>query len=239
MAAPTRIPQTLTMMEACFTLAPGVEDEFWPAQERFGPIAAAAPGFRGVLGGPIANSSWLYFGGVFATPEDMDQWYHTRHHRAVQNKAYETWFNAYYIRKWRLPEDGEAVTGRVLVETSLARREPLSDNEMSSVLKLLDQALPAYGPRPFETLSGEFEPNPYQFVGPLEEAPQLAPVRYLLLTHWDSAEQASKWSASPELMTLGELGEVSTRTFIPIYHQPGERNYLTPDGMHRQWVRPA
>jgi hypothetical protein len=69
------IPQTLTMMEACFTLAPGVEGEFWPAQERFGPVAAAAPGFRGVLGGPIANSSWLYFGGGVVTPGDNERGY--------------------------------------------------------------------------------------------------------------------------------------------------------------------
>jgi hypothetical protein len=239
MSAPTQIPQTLTMMEACFTLAPGVEDEFWPAQERFGPIAAAAPGFRGVLGGPIANSSWLYFGGIFETPRHMDEWHHSRKHGAVQAKAHETWFNAYYIRKWRLPEEGEAVTGRVLVETSLARDEPLSDDQLGRVLELLNSTLPSYGPRPFETLAGQFEVNPYQFVGPLEEAPQLAPARYLLLTHWDSPEQAKKWIGSAALASLAELGDAATRMFVPIRHEPGERNHLSPDGTHREWVRTA
>ncbi|TNC29162.1 hypothetical protein [Amycolatopsis alkalitolerans] len=237
MSAPARIPQTLTMMEACFTLAPGVEGEFWPAQDRFGPIAAAAPGFRGVLGGPIANSSWLYFGGIFATPADMDDWHHSRKHRTVQDKAHETWFDSYYIRKWRLPEEGEAVTGRVLVETSLGRPQPLAEAELASALAIVDEALPSYSPRPFETLIGRFEPQPYQFVGPLQEAPELAPARYLLLTHWDSPDQAAKWTESATLSALGEFGEAGSRTFVPIHHQPGERDHLTPDGSHREWVR--
>jgi hypothetical protein len=163
--------------------------------------------------------------------------HHDRHHRVMQSKAYETWFDSYYIRKWRLPADGEAASGRALVETSLGREESLSEDELAKVLDLLGGSLPAYGPRPFETLVGEFEPNPYQFVGPLEEAPPLAPARYLLLTHWDSPEKASKWVDSSELGSLAEFGELASRVFIPLYHQQGERNYLSHDGMHRECVR--
>lgn len=237
MSAPTKIPQTLTMMEACFTLAPGVDEEFWAAQERFGPIAAAAPGFQAVIGGPIANSPWLYFGGVFETPDHMDQWYHARHHGAVQAKAHETWFDAVYIRKWRLPAEGENVAGRVLVETTIARESPLTDEEFASLQDTLDTALPGYGPRPFETAIGHFEPNPYQLIGPLEEAPQVAPARYMLLTHWDSPVQGQKWASSETMSAIAGYGEAATRLFVPIYHQPGERHGLTPDGMHREWIR--
>ncbi|MCI2418753.1 hypothetical protein MOQ72_15030 [Saccharopolyspora sp. K220] len=233
----TDVPQTLTVMEACFTLAPGIEDEFWRAQDRFGPVAAAAPGFRGVIGGPIANSSWLYFGGVFDTPDHMDQWYQNRQHGAMQRKAHKTWFNSVYIRKWRLPAPGEVAEGRVFVETSIARGEALTEDEVAATLAALNESFPEFGPRRFETTNGNFEPNPYQFVGPLEEAPQLAPARYLLLTHWNSAEAAQRWLDSPAAAALGEIGEVDSRVFVPLYHAAGEREGLNVDGMHREWIR--
>jgi hypothetical protein len=237
MSTQTEIPQTLTVMEACFRLAPGVDDEFWKAQERFGPIALSAPGFLGVIGGPIANSSWLYFGGIFETPDHMDQWYHNKHHGAVQMAAHDTWFSSVYIRKWRLPAEGEAITGRTFAETSIARDEPLDEAAFTALQDSLNAALPQYGPRPFETSVGAFEANPYQLVGPLEEGPKLAPVRYLLLTHWDSIDKAQGWLDSPAMAAISELGEVSTRTFIPILHAQDERNHLTADGMQRGWVR--
>ncbi|MGP4020789.1 hypothetical protein [Saccharopolyspora sp. 5N708] len=237
MSKRTDVPQTLTVMEACFTLAPGIEDEFWQAQDRFGPVAAAAPGFRGVIGGPIANSSWLYFGGVFETPDHMDQWYHSRHHGAVQRKAHETWFNSFYIRKWRLPAPGEVAEGRVFVETAISRDEAMTEDEVAATLAQLNESLPGFGPRRFETTNGNFEPNPYQFVGPLEEAPQLAPVRYLLLTHWDSTEGAQRWLDSPAAAALDGIGKVASQIFTPLHHAPEERAGLNADGAHREWIR--
>jgi len=76
MSTQDEIPQTLTTMEAGFTLVPGTEDEFWAEQERIGPVVASQPGFAAVIGGPIHNSEWLYFCGKFDTPSLMDQWYH-------------------------------------------------------------------------------------------------------------------------------------------------------------------
>src|SRR5262245_2678194 len=70
---PNSTPQTLTTMEAGFTVNPADAEEFWRHQERMGPIAAAAPGFLGVIGGPIARSPWLYFCGKWQTPELMNQ----------------------------------------------------------------------------------------------------------------------------------------------------------------------
>ena len=58
------------------------------------------------------------------------------------------------------------------------------------------------GLSPFETLAGRYERQPYQFVGPLQEFPQAAPVRYLLLTHWTSPEAAECWLASDVMMAL-------------------------------------
>ena len=37
-----------------------------------GPVVASQPGFLAVIGGPIAASSWMYFCGKFATPDDMN-----------------------------------------------------------------------------------------------------------------------------------------------------------------------
>ncbi|MFF7945169.1 hypothetical protein ACFZC5_36350 [Nocardia gamkensis] len=235
MSVSTEIPQTLTVMEACFTLNPGIDEQFWAAQEKFGPIAAASPGFVAVIGGPIANSPWLYFCGKWATPELMDQWYHTRAHTAVQNKAHETWFKSVYLRKWRLPAEGEEVQGRVFSEIAIARDTRLSEEEKAALLSSLNESLPTFKARSFETVIGEFEPNPYQFVGPLEEFPEVAPVRYLLLTHWDSLSDLEAWLASPAVSKLAELGDFSAEHYLPIFHAAGERQGLTPDGFQRGW----
>ena len=48
-------PQTLTTMEAGFTLNDEHSAEFWKHQERMGPIAAASPGFVAVIGGPMVQ----------------------------------------------------------------------------------------------------------------------------------------------------------------------------------------
>jgi hypothetical protein len=57
MSSQDSIPQTLTTMEAAFTLHQdeAVHAEFWRHQQRMGPIAAASAGFVCVIGGPIQS----------------------------------------------------------------------------------------------------------------------------------------------------------------------------------------
>ncbi|MBO0873107.1 MAG: hypothetical protein J2P19_06900 [Pseudonocardia sp.] len=239
MSGPTATPQTLTTMEACMTLAAGPEAQFWRAQERMGPVVAAQPGFRAVIGGPIANSSWMYFCGKFDTPEDMNRWYQSRRHAPVMEKAYSTWFDAFYIRKWRLPAKGEELTGPLFCETAIVPEAALDATTAAAVFASLSEALPRFGPRPFETLAGQFEPQPFQFVGPLEEYPQVAPIRYLLLTHWDDAKTLDNWLGSAQMKALDDLGEVTTDVHVLIRHRPGERKHLNEDGSHRGWSRHA
>jgi len=239
MSTPPRIPQTHTTMEACMTLAAGTEDEFWKVQERMGPVVAAQPGFQAVIGGPIANSSWLYFCGKFATPDDMDEWYRSRRHEPVMRKAHKTWFDSFYIRKWRLPAEGEVLTGPLFLETAIVPPAALEPVRLDAVVRSLTEALPRFGTLPFETLEGEFEPQPFQLVGPLEEFPQVAPVRYLLITHWPDAATLAAWQDSAEYRALGELGEVSSQVSVLIRHRRGERNGLNADGSARGWARQA
>jgi hypothetical protein len=236
MSTQTEIPQTLTTMEAGFTLVPGTEDEFWGEQARIGPVVAGKPGFAAVIGGPIYNSGWLYFSGRFDTPAHMDQWHHDPDHSPVQQGARSTWFGAYYIRKWRRPAAGEPLAERIWSETAISRDAPLSDQELEKLVGILD-SLQAAGAMPYETLVGEFEPQPFQLVGPLQEFPQLAPVRYLVVAHWNSSAAFNAWRESPALAELGELGEVKTVANISIAHAQDERVDLNADGTHRQWVR--
>jgi hypothetical protein len=170
------IPQTVTTMEAGFTVNQADAEEFWRHQERMGPVAAAAPGFLAVIGGPIARSPWLYFCGKWQTPDLMDQWYRDGKHKPMMKAAHDRWFGACYIRKWRLPEDGEEIAGPVFCETAIAGGVAASAATIDSLLDRIDQALPPYDPLPFETLAGQYERQPYQFVGPLQEFPQAAPV---------------------------------------------------------------
>ena len=236
---PNSTPQTLTTMEAGFTVNPADAEEFWRHQERMGPIAAAAPGFLGVIGGPIARSPWLYFCGKWQTPELMNQWYHDAKHKPMMQAAHHRWFGACYIRKWRLPAEGEAISGPVFCETAIAADAAASAATIDSLLDRIDQALPQFDPRPFETLAGQRERQPFQFVGPLQEFPQVAPVRYLLLTHWKSPEDAHRWLASDVAKELTALGTVSSALMVLIRHQSGEREGLNADGSQREFGRLA
>lgn len=235
--SPSATPQTLTTMEACMKLAPKTVAAFSKAQERMGAVVAAQPGFLAVIGGPIANSSWEYFCGKFETPEMMNQWYDSPQHKPVMDKAHEAWFNAFYIRKWRLPADGEELTGPLFLETAIVPSAQLTQDTVDDVVARLTRTLPQFNAMPFETVSGEFEDQPFQFVGPLEEFPQPAPVRYLLLTHWESSAELDAWLNSSEIRNLAELGEISHEVSVLLRHQPGERDGLNADGSQRHWVR--
>lgn len=234
---PVTTPQTLTTMEACMQLAKGPENRFWKAQEAIGGVVAAQPGFVGVIGGPIAHSEWMYFSGKFATSVDMDNWYKARSHQPVMSRAHEEWFDAYYIRKWRLPEAEEALEGPIFSEISLSRQTALSDDELQTLFEAIDQGLSEFDAMPFETLAGKFENQPFQLVGPLQEFPQLAPARYLVLTHWKRTEEAQAWVESEVIEKLKALGDVRSDLHIQIVHKPGERNHLNGDGTHRGWSR--
>jgi hypothetical protein len=200
-----------------------------------GPIAAAAPGFLGVIGGPIARSPWLYFCGKWQTPELMNQWYHDAKHKPMMKAAHDRWFGACYIRKWRVPAEGEAVGGPVFCEIAIAGEVAAPADTIDSLLDRIGEALPEFGPTPFETLTGQYERQPFQFVGPLQEFPQIAPVRYLLLTHWTSAEAARHWLASDVVKRLSGLGTVSSTLMMLIRHQSGEREGLNDDGSQREF----
>ena len=239
MSSQDRIPQTLTTMEAAFTLHEDkeVQEEFWRHQERMGPIAATSPGFVAVIGGPIHRSRWLYFSGKWATPKLMDQWQSDSKHRPMQDAAHSRWFSSVYLRKWRLPADNEALTGPLLCELAIARQYPL---EPAVIDKLVDEtvgpSLSQHGALEFETLTGEFERQPHQFVGPLQEFPALAPVRYLLVTHWATNDDLQAWLTADAVKDLSAYGEISTTISVPIKHDAGERKYLRPDGLQRDAV---
>lgn len=233
------VPQTATTMEACMILASGPEDEFWRAQERMGSVVAGQPGFRAVIGGPIANSKWMYFCGKFDTPALMDDWYESRQHKPVMNKAHSTWFDAFYIRKWRAPVADEQLEGPLFSETAIVPTEEIPRTQVTELVAILRDAMSRYGAQPFETLAGSYEEQPFQLVGPLEEFPAVAPVRYLLLSHWNDTEALNTWLTSPEFAALGGLGEVTTETLVQIVHTPGERDGLKADGSQRGWARHA
>jgi hypothetical protein len=239
MSDPTVTLQTFTTMEACMRLSAGTEDQFWSAQERIGRVIVAEPGFRAVIGGPIANSKWKYFCGKFETPNHMIDWYHSPKHKPVMDNARSTWFDGFYIRKWRLPVHGETLVGPLFCETAIVPEAVLSDGVYAATVEALTAALPALDALPFETVIGEFEPQPFQFVGPLDEFPKVAPVRYLLITHWNSEADLNAWMASAVCAALSNLGEVTHQVSVLIRHDAGERRGLSTDGSLRSWSRNA
>lgn len=239
MADPISIPQTVTTIESGFKLAPNTMDEFWRAEESMIPVGARQPGFIAVMGGPIANSSWIYFSSKFDSPDDMDAWYKNSEHRPYMRKAYATWFESMYTYKWRLPAEGETLTGPLFCETAIVPEAALDESVVKSTLEALNVALAVNKSLPFETLDGVFEDQPFQFIGPLDEFPVVAPVRYLLNTHWATSEELELWLASSEFAALSELGAVSSQVNVQFRHAPGERPSLSADGSRKVWVRPS
>ncbi|MGW9032805.1 hypothetical protein ACWGQ5_54595 [Streptomyces sp. NPDC055722] len=225
-------------MEGGNRLAVGAEDEFWEVLESMYPIVASQPGFLSVVAGPIANSSWAYAGAKFATPKDVDGWYHHRQHQPVMSKARTTFFDAYYLRKWRLPADGEELTGPLFCETAILPPAALDAPALDAVVASLTEALSRYEAMPFETLPGQFEQQPFQFIGPVKGFPQdTAPVRYLLISQWDNSEKLNAWLDSAECTALSQLGEITNQVSMLIRHQTGEREGLKSDGSVRGWSR--
>ncbi len=232
---PARSP--FTVMEAGFRIIPGKEGEFFARQGATVPIAMAQPGFVSVYGGPIHDSTWLYFGVRFASAADMETWQHHEHHREVQRMAYENWWTAVYIRKWRRLETGTPTTDRYMCETRVQRDTPLDESQLAALRSEL-RAVREFGARDFETLTGDFEPQPWQLVGPLEIAPSDGTVLYSLITHWSAAAHAQGWMNSANYATLAAYGEVESEVFAA-FPEPGTRHGLREDRLQRQWTLPG
>ena len=224
----------LTLMEAGFKIIPGKEGEFFEAQNRMIPVGMAQPGFVSVYGGPIADSTWLYFGVRFSSPEEMGAWHAKPGHRAIQRTAYEKWWTAMYIRKWQRPGGDAFVGDRFFCETRIERDRPMSDEELR-FLKTELKSLAEFGVKRFETHSGQYDPQPYQLVGPLEVAPASAPVSYALLTHWASHAAVSRWQDSSTYRAICQFGAVVTDTFVSLA-EDGKRNHLREDKLQRDWA---
>jgi heme-degrading monooxygenase HmoA len=222
----TAVPQSLTVMEAGFKVIPGKEAGFHFFQGSMIPVGMSQPGFAAVYGGTIHDSSWLYFGVRFATQDHMEAWHQHPAHLAVQKSAYENWWTAVYIRKWRRPVDGEGYGDRVMSETRL---------QLAEVSRTLSE-LATYGALRFETLHDEFEAQPYLFVGPLEIVPgHDGGALYTLITHWPGIDSVVSWQESGSYRRLAAFGALATETFVP-FVETGKRDFLDAARLQRDWV---
>lgn len=229
------VPQSLTVMEAGFKVIPGKEAPWAFFQGSMIPMSMSQPGFTAVYGGVIHDSSWLYFGVRFATQDDMEAWQQHPVHHAVQKSAYESFWTALYIRKWRQPVAGESYGDRIMAETRLQVSAPLDAAGLAAVKSGLS-GLEAQGARRFETLRDSFEAQPYLFVGPLAIAPTPGEgTVYTLITHWSSIDAVRAWQESPSYRALAGLGAVTTESFIP-FVETGTRDRLDSARLQRDWV---
>lgn len=231
------IPQTLTTIQAANIGAPGQKQYVQNAQEHMFKVVQKTPGFISVCGGPIARSKWEYFGATFTTPVAMDRWNHDDLHRPVIDSGYRKWFDAFYIRKWRMPAEGEALGSPLQLETTILPVAELPTEVVDDTVSALERSLPRFNPLPYETLRGEYEERPFQFAGPLGEFPQTESFKYLLITIWRDAYALDNWRQSADFGTLAKLGQVSNRVLVPVLHATGERANLTDDRQLQSWKR--
>lgn len=228
-------PQSRTVLEAGFRMIPGQEPEFMSVHEKMVPMGMAQRGFIAVYGGPILDSTWLYFGVHFETQQDMENWHLNQAHQSIQKRAYSKWWSAVYLRKWRKPVAGEAYGDNLMCETRLQAAAALSRQELDRVRQALS-SLTDFGAQPFETVTGEHEPQPYQFAGPLDIAPTPDGATYTLITRWKSLSDIQRWKSSPSYQALCELGSAASTIFVP-FVETGERDNMRADRLHRQWLK--
>lgn len=234
MKSPNAQDDALTVLEAGFKIIPGKEADFFAVQGRMVPVGASQPGFISVQGGLIADSTWLYFGVRFESKAQMDAWHRHSGHQAVQRMAYAKFWTAVYLRKWRAALPGETLGDRLMCETRLICDSPLDEAQLASIKSTLS-GLGEAGAQRFETLTGEYEPQPYQFVGPVEITPAASGTLYSLITHWSSPAALRAWQQSNALESLKQLGQVSNDTFIAVVENE-ERDRLRSDRLQREWT---
>jgi heme-degrading monooxygenase HmoA len=137
-----------------------------------------------------------------------------------------------------VPAEGEELTGPLLSETAIMPSAALDAEALAAIVAALTEALTRYDAMPFETLPGQFERQPFQLIGPVKGFPQdPAPIRYLLISQWQSADRLTSWLESAEYAALDELGEVTNQVNLLVRHQSGEREGLNADGSLRGWSR--
>jgi heme-degrading monooxygenase HmoA len=223
------------VLESAFKIIPGKETDFLAYQAEVVPLAMAQDGFRSVASGPVWGSTWVYFGARFDTEEQMDAWHGEPQHRVIQKSA-PNWWTALYLRKWRPPMPGEVLGDRLMSETNILVGAALDDTQTRLVWQALSE-LGAAGAQRFETLTGEFEAQPFQFAGPVQAAPPTDDVLYSLTTHWSSAEHFDAWKRSSSYRALQNLGDVSSELFVPIV-ETRSREHLRDDKLQRDWEWP-
>jgi antibiotic biosynthesis monooxygenase (ABM) superfamily enzyme len=230
--AASKAADTLIVLESGFKIIPGKEVDFLAFQARAVNLAMKQNGFRSTYGGPIMDSAWLYFGARFDSEEKMNAWHGERQHRAIQKSAPQ-WWTALYLRKWRVAAAGEAGGDRFMSESSICVDTEFDDAQMKTVRHALAQLGDAGAVR-FETLTGQFESHPFQFVAPLGIAPAAGRVMYLLVVHWSCEDRFSAWKSSTSYSVLQSMGEVSSELFVSM-EETRPRDNLREDRLQRDW----
>ena len=162
----------------------------------------------------------------------MNAWHGEAQHRVIQKSA-PNWWTSLYLRKWRPPMPGEVLGDRLMSETSILVDTALDDKQIQLVRQALAE-LDAAGAQPFETLTGEFEAQRFQFSGPLLVAPASDKVPYLLTTHLSSADHFNAWKSSSSYRALQSLGDVSSELFVALV-ETRTREHLRDDNLQRDW----
>jgi hypothetical protein len=162
----------------------------------------------------------------------MNAWHGEAQHRVIQKSA-PNWWTSLYLRKWRPPMPGEVLGDRLMSETNILVDTALDDTRVQSVRQALAEMGTA-GAQPFETITGEFEPHPFQFSGPLLVAPAVDKVPYLLTTHWSSTDHFNAWTSSNSHRALQSLGDVWSELFVPLV-ETRPREHLRADKLQRDW----
>jgi heme-degrading monooxygenase HmoA len=227
---------SLVVLEAAFRIIRGRETDFLAYQATVVLLAMKQDGFRAAYSGSVRDSTWVYFGARFDSEEHMNAWHGERQHRAIQKSA-PNWWTALYLRKWRPPMPTEVLGDRLMSETRILVESALDDTQIKSVRQALAE-LGAAGAQPFETLTGEFEAQPFQFVGPVLIEPAADKVVYLLTTHWSSADHFNAWNSSRSYRALQSLGDLSSELFVPLV-ETRTRDHLRADKLQRDWEWPG
>jgi hypothetical protein len=230
----TKATGPVTVLETGFKMIPAKETDFLAFQGKMVPVAMEQDGFGAVYGGPILDSTWVYFGVRFDSAEQMDARHHHPQHQAAQKSAYARWWTSVNVRKWRSPTTGEALGVRLMSETRLFVDTALNDAQMNRARQALGE-LSAAGAVPFEPALENSSSNLASLLAPSRSlrGPRKWPIRWLRI---GLQRIISTHGKHPVRITHCKcVGEVSSELFVAM-KETLLRDSMRDGKLQREWT---
>lgn len=123
----------------------------------------------------------------------------------------------------------------ILVETNITIAEDKAEAFLKELPSLLEEAKTIAGGLSYRGTRGEvIHEEPYVLLQAALGLPAFTGQNYIILSYWDTQENATLWENSAAHKKLAEYGALEIRKYEQVA-EPGQREGLHPDRMQRDF----